>query len=194
LNFFCKTKKSCVMNLETVNGLLHGLHELLRHMDWGQLGRDIFHNLTLRYLVLFWIALRLGRLLTQPYRKLCIAEGKTGNIFLQKSALKDLLIQTCFDQGVRTKPQIAIRLCCRHIEVDVFFKILQHQPLQDLGARLQFELQRLLVDDLGIAKRVKIHLFVTGFLRSQRLPEPVAAPATAEPLPARAAPKFLARP
>jgi hypothetical protein len=109
-----------------------------------------------------------------------------GNIFLQKSALKDLLIQTCFDQGIRTKPHIAIHIH-RHIDIDISFKIVQHQPLQELGTRLQFELHRLLSDDLGIDKKIHIHLFITGFLRSRRLPAPIATEAIAT----QETPKFL---
>jgi hypothetical protein len=178
------------MNLDAINRWFFELHEILWNVDWASLFHDIYHSLPLRYLLLLWIILRLGRLLPHPHRKLCLAQGKAGRIFLQKSALQDLLIQTCFDQGVRTRPHIAIRLQHRRIELRIYFKILQHQSLQDLGSRLQFELQRLLVDDLGVAKRLKIQLFVTGFLRSQQLPAPVAAKAIAP----QETPKFLEKP
>jgi hypothetical protein len=122
----------------------------------------------------------------RPYRKFCIAQGKMGKIFLQKSALQDLLVQSCFDQGIRSKPSIAIRTYCHSIDIDIYFKIMQHQSLQELGTRLQFELNRLLSDDLGIDKKFRIHLFITGFLRSQRLPAPIAA----EPIMTQEAPKL----
>ncbi|MDR2377248.1 MAG: hypothetical protein LBD54_00630 [Puniceicoccales bacterium] len=182
------------MNLDVINRWFFELHEMLWHMDWTALFHDVYHSLPLRYLLLLWIFLHLGRLLAQPHRKLCIAQGKAGKLFLQKSALKDLLIQTCFDQGIRTRPHIAIRLHPHRIELSIHFKILQHQSLQDLGSRLQFELQRLLVDELGVAKKLKIHLFVTGFLRSQQLPTPMVAKAVAPAMAPPETPKFLEKP
>ncbi|MDR0445157.1 MAG: hypothetical protein LBG98_02655 [Puniceicoccales bacterium] len=174
------------MNFDIIHNVFYGLHEILLNIDWPLLFHDIFYNITLRYLILFWISIRIFYFLTCPHRKLCVSQGKIGSIFLQKSALKDILIQTCFDQGIRTKPHIAIHIH-RHINIDISFKIVQHQPLQELGARLQFELHRLLSDDLGIDKKVHIHLFVTGFLRSQRSPVPVAAESIAD----RETSKFL---
>jgi hypothetical protein len=174
------------MNFDAIHNAFYGLHEVLWNIEWPLLFHDIFHNITLRYLVLWWILLRISYFLTYPYRKLCVSQGKIGSIFLQKSALKDLLIQTCFDQGIRTKPHIAIHIH-RHIDIDISFKIAQHQPLQELGARLQFELHRLLSDDLGIDKKVHIYLFVTGFLRSQRSPTPIVT----ESITAQETSKFL---
>ncbi|MDR2420313.1 MAG: hypothetical protein LBD40_03360 [Puniceicoccales bacterium] len=150
------------------------LHEVFWNMDWEFLFCSLFHNLVLRYLILLWLLIRLSRLYMRPYRKFCIAQGKMGKVFLQKSALQDLLVQSCFDQGIRTKPHIDIRTYGHSINIDIYFKIMQHQSLQELGTRLQFELNRLLSDDLGIDKKLRIHLFITGFLRSQRLPAPIA--------------------
>ncbi|MDR3143316.1 MAG: hypothetical protein LBT57_00445 [Puniceicoccales bacterium] len=178
------------MDLGAVNRWFFELHEILWNMDWASLFHDIYHSLPLRYLLLLWILLRVYHLLVHPYRKLCLVQGKVGKIFLQKSALKDLLIQTCFDQGIRTRPHIVIRVQHRRIELSIYFKMLQQQSLQDLGSRLQFELQRLLVDELGVAKKLKIHLFVSGFLRSQHLSAPLLSRAIAP----QETPKFLEKP
>jgi hypothetical protein len=161
------------MTVETIHNALCNIHEILWNVDWKSLLHNLSHNVMLRYLILFWIAIRLSRLWIRPYRKFCVAQGKMGRIFLQKSALKDLLVQSCFDQGIRTKPHIVIHTYHHSLDIDIYFKVMQHQSLQELGTRLQFELNRLLSDDLGIDKKLRIHLFITGFLRVPRSIAPI---------------------
>mgnify|MGYP004653715133 CR=1 FL=1 len=89
--------------------------------------------------------------------------NNSGIVEVSRPALEKLVQSVCYNLGALNKPSVKISLKRRRLNVFVSLKIESQQRLSELSSRLQEELTKEFVEQLGVEKLGKINVKITGF-------------------------------
>ncbi len=89
--------------------------------------------------------------------------NNSGIVEVSRSALEKLVQSVCYNLGALNKPKVKISLKRRRLNVFVSLKIESEQRLSALSSRLQEELSREFIEQLGVEKLGRINVKITGF-------------------------------
>lgn len=138
-------------------------------IDWKESLQEVYHwqyfwptIIAIIVLLFIWRAIRKRR------RVIKLSSHEEGEIFVMRTALINLIENTCSDISPESKPRVCLREKNGKLNLKIKIRIFSDQNIENTASIIQKQINHTLQDTLGLENIGIINILIAGFRKSPR--------------------------